>query len=101
MKNFNQLAKNELLKIFLSSIKTKVIIKFPKQTKPPPPPPPPPLPPPLKIGLGLKGLSMLVNEIFHDCITVKYRTLCLVRHIGWVHKVTLLIRSEDKKFVSS
>ena len=31
MKNFNQLAKKKLLKIFLSSIKTKVAIKFLKK----------------------------------------------------------------------
>ena len=32
MKKFNQLAKKKRLKIFLSSIKTKVAIKFPKKT---------------------------------------------------------------------
>ena len=31
MKKFNQLAKKKLFKIFLSSIKTKVAIKFPKK----------------------------------------------------------------------
>ena len=47
MKNFNQLAKKKLLKIFLSSMQTKVAIKFPKKLffffLP-------------KIGLALKGL---------------------------------------------
>ena len=33
MKKFNQLAKKKLLKIFPSSIKTKVAIKFPKKKK--------------------------------------------------------------------
>ena len=31
MKKFNQLAKKKLLKIFLSNIKTKLAIKFPKK----------------------------------------------------------------------
>ena len=48
MKKFNQLGKkNKILKMFLSSIKTKVAIKFPKNFFFL-----------LKIGLVLKGLRM-------------------------------------------
>ena len=66
MKKFNQLAKNKLLKIFLSTIKTKVAIKFPKKL----------FFFLLKIGLVPKRLILTTNEI--DLKTVIITTVILI-----------------------
>ena len=54
MKKFNQLAKKKLLKIFLSSIRTKVAIKFLKKTFFR-----------SKIGLALKGVNIFFSTDNH------------------------------------